>query len=452
MSGTEAIQLLNQSSGYGILVGVGALFAIGMILTTKLLEKYLHEDAKSTEVFMVANRSVGIPLLASSVYLSWTWATELLWVCTMVYNYGIMASYWYSAGLAVQICLMAVIGIEAKKKIPACHTSLEIVELRYGKACHLLFMFLSLTNNLLSCCSMIVGAAGAISIIAGNLHIVASTMLIPFGVLLYTTVGGLKATFLTDFVHSFILLIILCYVDTAIISSKEIGGLDGLYDLVLKHESDRYIEGNYNGSFLTGKSQGAIFFGIILTLGNFGLTVMDSSFWQKSFSANTKASLPGYLIAGFFIAANVWGLGSIVGLSSIVLEGTPTFPTYPRKMTPSEVSSGFVLPYTVKGLLGNGGVGAILLVIYLAVTSTVSAQMISVSSILSFDIYKKYIKPDAQNHQMIRVSHFGVIFFGLFAAGFSVMLHYVGVDMTWLGYFYSMIICPGTYNLNFAAK
>lgn len=113
-------------------------------------------------------------------------------------------------------------------------------------------------------------------------------------------------------------------------------------------------------------------------------------------------------------------------------------------MTPSEVSSGFVLPYTVKGLLGNGGVGAILLVIYLAVTSTVSAQMISVSSILSFDIYKKYIKPDAQNHQMIRVSHFGVIFFGLFAAGFSVMLHYVGVDMTWLGYFYSMIICPGT--------
>lgn len=179
-------------------------------------------------------------------------------------------------------------------------------------------------------------------------------------------------------------------------------------------------------------------------ISNFRLTVMDSSFWQKSFSANTKASLPGYLIAGFFIVANVWGLGSIVGLSSIVLEGNPIFPTYPRKMTPSEVSSGFVLPYTVKALLGNGGVGAILLVIYLAVTSTVSAQMISVSSILSFDIYKKYINPNAQNHQMIRVSHFGVIFFGLFSTGFSVVLYYAGVDMTWLGYFCSMLICPGT--------
>lgn len=55
-------------------------------------------------------------------------------------------------------------------------------------------MFLCLVNNRLSCSSMILCAAGAISIIAGNLHIVASAMLIPFGVLLYTTVGGLKAT------------------------------------------------------------------------------------------------------------------------------------------------------------------------------------------------------------------------------------------------------------------
>lgn len=445
MSDAQPVHLLNQASGYGILVGVGALFAIGMILTTKLLEKYMREDSNSTEVFMVANRTVGTPLLASSVYLSWTWATELLWVCTMVYNYGIMASYWYAAGLAIQISLMALLGIEAKKKIPASHTSLEIVGLRYGKACHLLYMFLCLANNLLSCCSMIVGASGAISIIAGNLHIVASTMLIPFGVLLYTTVGGLKATFLTDFVHSFILLIILCYINTSIISSDKIGGLGNLYDLVIEKTSNRYIEGNYEGSFMTGKSKGAIFFGIILTIGNFGLTVMDSSFWQKSFSANVKASFPGYLLAGIFIFANVWGLGALVGLSSVVLEHDPIFPTYPREMTKSEVGSGFVLPYTVKALLGNGGVGAILLIIYLAVTSTVSAQMISVSSIVSFDIYRKYVNPTAQNSTLIKVSHFGVVFFGLFSAGFSVMLHYIGVDMTWLGYFLSMIICPGMF-------
>ena len=71
-----------------------------------------------------------------------------------------------------------------------------------------------------------------------------------------------------------------------------------------------------------------------------------------------------------------------------ILESDPSFPTYPRKMTQYEIDSGFVLPYVLKAILGNGGVGALLLILYLAVTSTVSAQMVSVSSIVSFDIYK----------------------------------------------------------------
>ncbi|EGW32585.1 urea transport protein [Spathaspora passalidarum NRRL Y-27907] len=445
------IHLLGQGSGYGILVGVGALFAGGMILTTKLLQKYLHENANSTETFSVANRSVGTFLSASAVYSSWSWATEFLWVSTMVYNYGIQASYYYGAGLAVQIAVMSCIGIHAKKKAPKAHTSLEIVELRYGKVNHLLYLFLALANNLLSCSSMILGASGAISIIAGNLHIVASTMLIPFGVLLYTIVGGLKATFLTDFVHTLILLTVLCYLNTAVLTSDQIGGLDGLYDLLINFDNSgaRYVEGNYNGSIMTGKSQGALFFGLILTCGNFGLTVLDSSFWQKTFSASPKAMVPAYLLAAFLIFSNVWPLGTIIGGASIVLEKTKSFPTYPRALTTFEIDSGFVLPYVLKAVVGNGGVGALLLIIYLAVTSTVSAQMVSVSSILSFDIYKKYIHPSAQNKSMIRVSHYGCVIFGIGCAAFSVMLHYVGVNMTWYGYFYPMIICPGVIPLIF---
>ncbi|EAZ62922.1 urea transport protein [Scheffersomyces stipitis CBS 6054] len=448
-SASQSVELLGQGAGYGILVGVGALFAGGMILTTKLLQRYLHENSNSTETFAVANRSVGTFLSASAVYSSWSWATELLWTSTMVYNYGIQASYYYGAGLAVQIAVMSVIGIHAKKKAPSAHTSLEIVELRYGRVGHILYLFLGLANNLLSCASMILGASGAISIIAGNLHPVASTMLIPFGVLLYTVVGGLKATFLTDFVHTLILLLVLCYLNTSVLTSDQIGGLDGLYNALVKKDGERYIEGNFDGSILTGKSKGALFFGLILTAGNFGLTVLDSSFWQKTFSASPRATVPAYLIACFFIFANVWPLGSIIGGASIVLEGTPGWPTYPREMTQYEIDSGFVLPYVLKQVLGNGGVGALLLVIYLAVTSTVSAQMISVSSILSFDIYKKYINPSAQNKQMIRISHISVVFFGLFCAAFSVMLHYVGVNMTWLGYFIPMIICPGVLPLIF---
>ncbi|CCH44665.1 putative urea active transporter 3 [Wickerhamomyces ciferrii] len=449
---SEASELLSQGAGYGVLIGGGVIFTLFILITTKLNNKYLNEDSKSTEMFMVANRSVGIGLTASSVYSSWTWATELLWVTAMVYNYGVQSAFWYAAGGSIQICLLAIIGIESKKKIPTSHTCLEIVQLRYGKVAHILYMILCLINNLVSASSMILGAAAAISMMCDNLHIVASSLLIPFGVLLYTSFGGLKSTFLTDYVHSFILLIILCYINTAAISSDHIGGVDGLYNKVVSRESAgelRYIDGNYKGSFLTGKSQGALFFGLIHSIGDTGLTIMDSSYWQKSFSADVKANVPGYLIAAVLLYANDWAIGVILGLANVIIEDLPIFPTYPNKMTDLEVNSGFGLIYTVKALLGTGALRALLLVIYLSVTSTVSAQLISVSSIISFDIFKKYLKPNATNKQLIRISHLGVVFFGFFAAGFSIMLQYVGVDMTWFAYFYSMINCPGVIPMIF---
>jgi len=77
--------------------------------------------------------------------------------------------------------------------------------------------------------------------------------LIPFGVLLlYTTLGGLKSTFLIDYVHSFIVLIVLCYICTAALTSDHhIDGIDGLNDKLVAKESVgqlRYIDGNYKGS------------------------------------------------------------------------------------------------------------------------------------------------------------------------------------------------------------
>ena len=249
-----------------------------------------------------------------------------------------------------------------QKKIPTAHTSLEAIELRYGKSAHLLYLTLSLICNICSCLAMILACASGISIIAGNLHIVASTLLIPFGVLLYTVVGGLKATFLTDFVHSSILLIILCYLNTSVLTSEQVGGLNGLYDKLLKVSATKHIEGNYDGSILTGKSQGAAIFGLILTAGNFGLSIMDSSFWQKTFSARPRSTVPSYLITAFLICSNVWPLSAIIGGSLHFLETDPSFPTYPRKMNQYEVDSGFVLPYVLKATIGNGGVGALLLI------------------------------------------------------------------------------------------
>lgn len=87
-------------------------------------------------------------------------------------------------------------------------------------------------------------------------------------------------------------------------------------------------------------------------------------------------------------------------------------------MSATEVGNGLVLPYAAQTIAGKGGAAGILLLTFCAVTSTLSAQVIAVSSIISFDIYRTYLNKRATDHDCIRWSHYGVVFFALFAAAF----------------------------------
>lgn len=107
-------------------------------------------------------------------------------------------------------------------------------------------------------------------------------------------------------------------------------------------------------------------------------------------------------------------------------------------MSTAEVSGGLVLPYAAITIAGKGGAAGILIITFMAVTSTLSAQVIAVSSILSFDIYRTYFNKHASDRDVIRWSHYGVVIFGVFSAAFSTLLHYVGVDLGWTLYILGM--------------
>jgi len=81
-------------------------------------------------------------------------------------------------------------------------------------------------------------------------------------------------------------------------------------------------------------------------------------------------------------------------------------------MSSTEVSNGLVLPYFAITIAGKGGAAAIVLITFMAVTSTLSAQVIAVSSIISFDIYRTYINRTAKDKDVIRWSHYGESFRG----------------------------------------
>lgn len=176
-------------------------------------------------------------------------------------------------------------------------------------------------------------------------------------------------------------------------------------------------------------------FGIIHILANFGLVIMDTGFLVKALSARPEAVVKGYVIGGIAYFAIPWALGTLMSFIALGLEGQKVFPTYPRRMTPTEISNGLVLPYSAVAIAGKGGAAGVLLITFMAVTSTLSAQVIAVSSIISFDIYRRYFNRKATDRDVIKWSHIGVVGFGLFSAAFSTALHYGNVDLGWTLYF-----------------
>ncbi|KAE8166927.1 Sodium:solute symporter family-domain-containing protein [Aspergillus tamarii] len=447
--GDESVQPpLSQAVGYVIVVVIGLIIAFVMMLITKVLKKTTGEDNKKTEMFMTANRTVRTGLTASAVISSWLWTTAMLGSSFVGYDYGVAGPFWFAAGCSPMIVFFALIGISCKRKIPEAHTSLEVVRIRYGRTAHIVFMTLCLVNNIFACANMLLGAAAVISAVTG-MHIIAATFLLPVGVTVYTFVGGIKATFLTDYFHTAIILIIACYFSIKAFTFDEVGSIGKLYDLVQAAAQRHPVSGNHDGTYLTMTSKGAMLFGILHICSNFGLVIMDTSYFIKAFSAAPSSVVPGYTIGGIAYFAIPWALGTIMSSIAIGLENQPSFPTYPRRMTSSEVSGGLVLPYAAMTIAGKGGAAAILLITFMAVTSTLSAQVIAVSSILSFDVYREYFNRNASDRDIIRSSHFGVIFFAAFSAGFSTMLHYVGIDLGWTLYMLGVVTCPGIFPMAF---
>jgi Na+/proline symporter len=76
---------LSQAVGYGVVVGIGFLFAFGMILTTFTLKRYNYE-LQTSEMFSTAGRTVKSGLVSAAVVSSWTWAATLLQSTSVAYN------------------------------------------------------------------------------------------------------------------------------------------------------------------------------------------------------------------------------------------------------------------------------------------------------------------------------------------------------------------------------
>ena len=301
-------------------------------------------------------------------------------------------------------------------------------------------MVFGLVTNILVSLMLYVGGSAVVNALTG-MDTIAAIFLLPAGVIAYTVVGGLKATILTDWANTFIMLVIIIMYGFEVYATNPLLGSPGrVYDLLVEAAIAHPVDGNEQGSYLTMRSREGVIFFVINIVGNFGTVFLDNGYWNKAIAASPVDALPGYILGGLSWFAVPWLTATAMGLAGLALESNPVFPTFPERMDPNDVSAGLVLPYAAVALLGRGGAVAALIMVFTAVTSATSSELIAVSSILTYDVYRTYFNPNASGKSLIWVSHLIVAAYSLFISGFSVGLWYAGISLGWLYLFMGVVI------------
>jgi len=437
---------LDEAAGWAIVLGFGAFFSL---FTTCLvyLDKVYNKTEHTSEFFNTAGRTVKTGLTASVIVSQWTWAATLLQSSNVAWNYGVSGPFWYASGATIQVLLFGILAIEVKRRARTAHTMCEMVQARWGKAAHITFILFAFLTNIIVTSMLLLGGAATVNALTG-MDINLASFLIPWGVILYTAAGGLKATFMASYIHTSIIFIVLVicvytvYVKTA--STDAIyNGLQAVSKMTvdqcntrfLKADStiDTYYEAgkyacgpvpdNRDGSYLTMLSGGGLKFGIINIVGNFGTVFVDQSYWQSAIAAKPASTHKGYLLGGLVWFTIPFALATSLGLAGIAFQ---------LPINSKEAGSGLVPPAVATHLFGSAGSVMMAVMLFMAITSTGSAEGIAVSSLVAYDIYKAYINPAADGRMILIVSKIVIVVFGLGMGTLSVGLNAIGLNLGWV--------------------
>ena len=364
---------------------------------------------------------------------------------------------------------------------------------------HLTFLIFAFMTNMLVTGMLLLGGAAVVNAAAG-MDKALCCFLMPWGVIFYTVMGGLKATFMAGYIHTSIIMAGLCTMMTAIymLDNDVVGGQplasDPLVDdgavtvdsggcknlnngdayndqcsaigsagamwerlaFIITQDSNKtgihYINpekvnltvpddidskygltpgavvecdkasfahhgpagSNKGGSYLTMMSYNGFMFGVINTVGNFGTVFVDQSYWQSAIAASPASAHKGYLLGGLVWFTIPFALATSLGLGGIATNAA---------IYPADSGAGLVPPATATVVIGQGGGILMIIMLFMAITSTGSAECIAVSSLIVYDVYRKYFNPEASGAKILLWSRIVCAVFGILMGVIGVILN-----------------------------
>jgi SSS family solute:Na+ symporter len=361
-----------------IVVTLALIMSLGVLSGRKV---------KNAADFNTGGKSAGALLVAGTITGTLIGGSSTIGTAELAYNFGLSA-WWFTLGAALGCVLLAIIYAKPIRQSD-CMTIQEIISTEYGKSAGLITSILTSIGIVLNIVAQILAANALLGSMFGLGALACSIVSIVI-MACYVLFGGIKGSGMLGLVK-----LVLLYATALIcgILALNMHGGFGAFSADLPHEE-------YFNFFARG-------IGKDLGMGlNVGLGVLSTQTYIQAalIGRSNKDAVRGCLMAAV-LCPPVGFFSMLVGMYMHL-----HFPT----MTAAEAFPDFIINYLPAPIAGVA-----LATLLIAVVGTGSGMALGFGTIISNDIYKKFIDPNADGKRILLVSRVIILASLIVSAAFT---------------------------------
>lgn len=388
-----------------------------LLLFLVIASMYSSLKKKSSDEYFMAGHSLKWYSVAGSIFGTNIHAQQIIGMMGIGYSIGFAQSHYEVWAVpAILVLVYVFIPIYRKRQF---FTLSQFLENRYNEHTRLVYTVLMLAFIMIQLIGGFYIGSRTLGILLDGTSFEPTYLqgiLVIAGVtIVFTVFGGMESVVIADNILTVIMIIAVLTMGTLTYLQPEIGGLSGLLaiDKAGANKMHLYLPANHPKLPWLG----------IFT----GLTILNFFYWttnqyqvQRVLAAQTEYDARlGSLAAGFLkllIPFFSIGAGSAAyylftsRFGADVVKPDDTFLTLLRTVVP----------------VGYGLVGLILAGLMCAIFSAIYSMMNSVSTMLAYDVFRKYIRPNATDSATVRFGQLGVFLM----CAVAVLLAYTTYDPT----------------------
>ncbi|NID10618.1 SLC5 family protein [Fibrivirga algicola] len=389
---------------------VDLVVVVLLLLFLVVASLYSSLKKKSADEYFMAGHSLKWYSVAGSIFGTNIHAQQIIGMMGVGYSIGFAQSHYEVWAIpAILVLVYVFIPIYRKRQF---FTLSQFLERRYSSQTRLVYTVLMIAFIMIQLIGGFYIGSRTLGILfegtAMQPTYLQGIFVIAGVTILFTVFGGMESVVIADNILTVIMLISVLLMGTLTYLQPEIGGLSGLLkiDQVGANKMHLYLPANHPKLPWLG----------IFT----GLTILNFFYWttnqyqvQRVLAAQTERDARlGSLAAGF--------LKLIIPFFSIGA-GSAAFYLFRSRFGENVVKPDDTFLMLLKTVVpvGYGLVGLILAGLMCAIFSAIYSMMNSVSTMMAYDIYRKYISPNASDKLTVRFGQLGVMLMCAIATGLA---------------------------------